>query len=146
VRVPILTPTCHATKDESRIEALAFHRSETQALHHPGPEALDECITLRHQAPYDVEGSAIFEIDCDAAPSTTEHSVARVHAARVVTIDTNDLCAQVGEQHAGIGCGTDARKLDDLERGQRASGKRARGKWARQAVSRSQVRPLPRKW
>ena len=41
---PVLPPAGHAAVDKPRIAPGAVGRTEAQALHHPGPVALDQCV------------------------------------------------------------------------------------------------------
>jgi hypothetical protein len=46
--------------------------AEAQALHHAGPEALEQHVRPSHQRPYDVEVGGVLQVEGDGALAAVE--------------------------------------------------------------------------
>mgnify|MGYP003345831851 CR=1 FL=1 len=118
------TPTGHTTIGEPRVECVTVGGTEAESLHHTGTKTFDERIAARDELPRDVECCVFFEVECDAAATAAEHPMPRVEAPCVVTIDADDVGAEIGEQHAGVRGRTDTGELNHANGGERAVGRR----------------------
>src|SRR3970040_1739326 len=64
---PILPPAGHAAVDEARVAGERRIRAEAEALHHAGPEALDEHIGARDELPAGCVRARRFQVERDRA-------------------------------------------------------------------------------
>ena len=116
---PELAPAGHPAIDQLRIALQGHVRTETQALHHPRPEALEGGVGLLDQLQADLDGGRLFQVQRHrAAPAAGDVGLGPAPAA--LSIDAHHIGAQVRQQHAAERSGPDAGEFDDLQTRQRS--------------------------
>ena len=110
---PVLAPARHPAIDETRIAAEARLRADAQAFGHTGAKTLDKRIGFFDEAQHRFRAARMLEIDGHRAPAPIEQLVGGIERdteARVGgAVETQNLGAQVGEQHGAERCRADAR-------------------------------------
>ena len=129
---PDLTVAADAREDDSRVDSLEFLVTQSQPVHHAGPEVLHHDVRFGHKTLDDLDPPRVAEIDRYALLALiplVEHARAiqrRFHAVRRVRypapaikirahggLAANDLGAEVGQMHRGKRPRPDPRQIDD---------------------------------
>ena len=87
--------------DEARVRGPRRVVAEPEAIHHAGPEVLDEHVGVTHEVESGLDPHSRLQIELDAALAPLlEHSVRGVVPPRSAgRIDVNDFSTCVSEQH-----------------------------------------------
>src|SRR5438046_7446511 len=112
--------------DEPRVDGRERLVAQTERLHRPRPEVLDQDVAPAHESRQHLGALRRLEVERDRAPVAVDDEVRRrlallvgrpgarlVARARVLHFDA--VGAQVREQHAAEGAGQDARAIDDTD-------------------------------
>ena len=115
-----LSPAGYPPIHQARVAFQTSFRSHTQPLGHPRPKSFDQYVGRRHQLEGHLPSFGLFEVDCDRAFSAVENGLSR----RIVdtparAIHQCHLGAQVGQDHAGEGPGSQSRQLHHRDSRQR---------------------------
>ena len=110
---PVLAPARHPADDQPFVAGVAGVRPEPEPLHRARPHPLDEHVGALDEVEHGLDRLRTLEVEGDARPAAVEHvgPPAGEHpAARPV--DAHHVGAEVGQQHARVRPGPDARHLD----------------------------------
>ena len=120
----VLAPAGHPGVDQPGIAGQHLVGSDAEPLQHAGPQPLDEHVRGIEQAQQHVPPVGRLQVDRDTGPAAVERILRRVHDQPAATraVDPDDVGAQLGEQHAGVGSGAQPGQFDDAEARQRAGG------------------------
>ena len=112
---PVLAPAGHAAEDEAGVALRARLRAEAEPLGDAGPEALDQHVGLVGQPEQQVDRRRVLEVQADrAAPAAQRiERCLRLRAASLSPVDSQDIGAEIGQDHAAEGRGRQAGDLDD---------------------------------
>lgn len=132
---PRLAPTGDAGEDQRGVHGVKVRRAETQPLHDPGAEALDDPVSAGDQIQDACAVGLAFQIHRHRrtapvqhlAPDLVEHRRARRGAAG----QAQDIGAEIGQHHAGEGHGTEAVELEDADAGEGFHAARLSAAWGR---------------
>ncbi len=116
-------PTGHPAVHQAGVGRQAFGRPDPEALHHPGPHALDEDVGTGHQPQHDAGAVTMLEVDghrSSIPPHQRPQHVAR--AARAV--HPHHIGTQVAEQHPRHRHRPDRLQFDHRDTVQRAHRRR----------------------
>ncbi|MNR26924.1 hypothetical protein D3C85_1441670 [compost metagenome] len=119
-----LPPTSHAAIDQARVARRAVGGAESQPLHHPGPVALDQCISASHQRQRFRQPRRVLQVerhDGLAAPQRTVLVAAKLrrHGHLLPARNDDDLRPHVGQHPARQRAGANPFKLNDANSVQR---------------------------
>ena len=116
---PVLSPPGHPGVYESRIAGQADVRSDTEALGHARPEALEQHIGGVGEPEQRVDGARLLQVQ-DGGLAASVHQVTFGPAGRGSgTVDPQHGRALVGEHHGAERPGPDTRELEHAQAGQR---------------------------
>ena len=110
---PVLAPARHPADDQPLVAGVAGVRPEPEPLHRARAHPLDEHVGPLDEVEHGLDRLRPLEVERDARPAAVEHvgPPAGEHpAARPV--DPHHVGAEVGQQHARVRPGPDARHLD----------------------------------
>ena len=120
----VLAPAGHAAEHQLRVAGQAHLGPDPEALHHAGPEALDDGVGRLDQLEQRLHTVGVLEVDPDGAPPTVQHVPARgvghLVAHVLGPVDADDVGAHVGQHHGAEGARSDAGDLDDAVPGERS--------------------------
>ena len=100
-----LTEAGHPAVDKFWICRETFFGTEAEPFHGAGPEPFDQHVGLRDQFFCRRHGFRLLQVERDRFAATPQHVETRIAAevepeiASCGTVDPNDLCPHVGEQH-----------------------------------------------
>ena len=118
-----LTPAGDPAIDQPAIAVGTDIRAQSQPLHDAGAEALDQRVRCADQIQHTRKIGRVLEIDVNRGPSTVQHRPADLAERRRAGIgaaaQAQNLCSQIGQNHAGEGDGAEAVELEDAQAGQR---------------------------
>ena len=117
---PVLTPAGHPAVDQPRVDGLALLGADAQPLGDARPHPLDEQVGAPDQLEHGRRRLGLLEVEGDTgAASVEEHrGPAREHLP-AGPLHADHVGSEVGQDHARVRPGTDARDLDDLHASQR---------------------------
>ena len=111
--VPCCPPAGHAPKDELRVSLQADVRSETEPLHDPGAEALDQPVRLFHQVEDGCNRFWALQVHRQRAPAAVQDVELRTPASVRPPVDPHHFGPQVREHHGAEGPRSDAGDLEN---------------------------------
>ena len=109
----VLSPTGHAPVDKLGIAGEHDIRTEPVALHDTRAEAFDQTIGLLHQLQGGFDIGRILEIQADGATAAAHHIGSASWLAVARTVNPDNICAHIREQHAAERPRTDPCKLNN---------------------------------
>jgi hypothetical protein len=120
----LLSPARHAAVDEARVARETDVGAEAEALHHAGPEPLDQRVGALDHPERGGDRLGALQIERHAAAAAL-HDVPMRLARRGAghrggAVDPQHLGAHVGEHHRGERPRADARELEDADSSQRS--------------------------
>ena len=92
---PFLSPACHASEDEPWVSLEAYVGPKSEALHHAGAKALDECVGLFNEPQDRLRAIGVFEVHGHRTAPSIEDIELRTLAHGALAVDAYDFCAQV---------------------------------------------------
>jgi hypothetical protein len=121
----VLAPSGDSPVYQAPVRGEALVRPESQLLHDTGPESLDQYIGIHDQSKQGCGGARLFQIHGQRFLAAMHDGMpARVVAGRLpecrtvaFSLDQDDLCAHVCEQHAAERRRADPTNLDDFYTG-----------------------------
>ncbi len=114
---PVLAPSGHPAIDEARISAQHHIGAQAQALHHAGPETLDDHIRLLRRVEAQVPAVLGADIHGQLRPAPIDDRVGPAVAA--LPLNAQDVGAQVRQQHRAVRPWANAGEFDDPQPDQR---------------------------
>jgi hypothetical protein len=117
---PVLTPSRHASVNEPWIDLPAVIWAEPETLSRARTHAFDQDVRRGNKLENDLYASRLLEIEGDARP-TSVHEVVRAARERLTAraVNPDDVCAQVGQDHAGMWARANPGKLHNPKAGER---------------------------
>lgn len=119
-----LPPAGDATVDETRVAPKALFGAQAEALRHAGPESLDQGVGTLDQPQDHCNGVGCLEIERNRLPASPQQVIAQrplqAKFDRFLSLDAQDGGTHLGQQHRAHRAGPQARKLDDLDSGERS--------------------------
>ena len=107
-----LAPTCHASINETRVAGEDDVRPQSQPLHDAGAKALDQGVSLVEEVQHARGLPWIFQVHGNARAASRDDPL-RIGVRALRAVETNELRAHVGKQHAREWARADAREFDD---------------------------------
>ncbi len=116
---PGLAPAGHPPIDQLGTALQRHLRPQTQALHDPGAEALEDRVSAFHELQTSFDGRGVLEVQGHGAPAAGG-DIGGTSAPLSLAVDAHHIRAQVRQQHAAERSRPDARELHDLQPCQRS--------------------------
>jgi hypothetical protein len=116
----VLAPARHARVDQPPVALQAGVGAQTEPLGDAWPEALDQDVGLLQEPEDELRRSGVLEVGWQGRAALGQQvRSGHAHHRTVGAVDADDVGAELGQQHAGIGRRPDTGQLDDADARQR---------------------------